>query len=95
MVIVKMPERIRPSFHRYIGIGYSGAETPNSSLKGLRVYEASRDSLAVEVVQPPGCGTWIWMEASANSSTPRCCRESTTLPRVVPLRGLLRTQQVG
>ncbi len=53
MVIIKMPERIKHSFHRYIGIDYSGAETPDSSLKGLRVYEAGRDSLPVEVEPPP------------------------------------------
>jgi hypothetical protein len=29
-----------PAFSRYIGIDYSGAETPLSSLKGLRVYAA-------------------------------------------------------
>src|ERR1035438_9997207 len=29
-----------PLFERYIGIDYSGAETPISSLKGLRVYAA-------------------------------------------------------
>jgi hypothetical protein len=27
-------------FARYIGIGYSGAQTPTASLKGLRVYLA-------------------------------------------------------
>ncbi|MFO7687613.1 MAG: hypothetical protein R6V60_16130 [Desulfobacterales bacterium] len=53
MVIVKMPERIKPMFSRYIGIDYSGAETPDASLKGLRVYEASRESLPVEVGPPP------------------------------------------
>ncbi len=53
MVIVKMPERIKPSFRRYIGIDYSGAKTPDDSLKGLRVYEASRESLPVEVEPPP------------------------------------------
>lgn len=42
-----------PAFHRYIGIDYSGAETPNSSLKGIRVYEATRESLPVEVAPPP------------------------------------------
>lgn len=41
------------SFDRYIGIDYSGAETPSSSLKGLRVYMACRDSEAVEVPPPP------------------------------------------
>ena len=29
-----------PAFALYIGIDYSGAEAPNSSLKGLRVYQA-------------------------------------------------------
>ncbi|MBN2466690.1 MAG: hypothetical protein JXD19_00950 [Deltaproteobacteria bacterium] len=48
-----MPERIKPMFNRYIGIDYSGAETPDSSLKGLRVYEAGRDSFPVDVEPPP------------------------------------------
>jgi hypothetical protein len=29
-----------PHFTRYIGIDYSGAVTPESSCKGLRVYDA-------------------------------------------------------
>src|ERR1039457_6619125 len=29
-----------PAFYRYIGIDYSGAETPDSSCRGLRVYAA-------------------------------------------------------
>ena len=53
MVILKMPDRPGPSFKRYIGIDYSGAETPTSSLKGLRVYEASGEVLPVEVLPPP------------------------------------------
>jgi hypothetical protein len=53
MVILKMPERSCLSFRRYIGIDYSGAETPTSSLKGLRVYEASREVVPVEVQPPP------------------------------------------
>jgi len=40
-------------FDRYIGIDYSGAETPTASLKGLRVYIADRDSEATEVQPPP------------------------------------------
>jgi hypothetical protein len=43
----------KPAFHRYIGMDYSGAETPDSSLKGLRVYEARGASLPVEVEPPP------------------------------------------
>jgi hypothetical protein len=42
-----------PAFERYIGIDYSGAQTPTSSLKGLRVYMADRSSLPVEVQPPP------------------------------------------
>jgi hypothetical protein len=35
-------------FARYIGIDYSGAETPNASLKSLRVYLAEKDLPPVE-----------------------------------------------
>jgi len=42
-----------PLFKRYIGIDYSGAQTPDASLKGLRVYEADRDHSPVEVLPPP------------------------------------------
>lgn len=30
------------AFERYIGIDYSGAQTPQTSLKGLRTYLATR-----------------------------------------------------
>ncbi len=40
-------------FERYIGIDYSGAETANSSLKGLRVYQATRGAEPSEVPPPP------------------------------------------
>jgi hypothetical protein len=43
----------KQSFDRYIGIDYSGAQTPTSSLKGLRVYIADSVSLPVEVEPPP------------------------------------------
>lgn len=39
-------------FSRYIGIDYSGAKTPTSSLPGLRVYLATHDAPAVEVPPP-------------------------------------------
>lgn len=42
-----------PAFDRYIGVDYSGAQTPTSSLKGLRVYMAERASAPVEVQPPP------------------------------------------
>lgn len=41
-------------FERYLGIDYSGAETPTSSLKGLRLYTASPDRPPSEVTPPPG-----------------------------------------
>lgn len=41
-----------PQFERYIGIDYSGAETPTSSLPGLRAYVANRTSPPKEVLPP-------------------------------------------
>lgn len=58
-----MPSTRRPArpprFHRYIGIDYSGAETPTSSLKGLRVYHAEDDHAPVEV-QPQTSSKRYW-----------------------------------
>jgi DNA invertase Pin-like site-specific DNA recombinase len=42
-----------PAFTRYIGIDYSGAETPTASLKGLRVYRVEGAAPPVEVPPPP------------------------------------------
>jgi hypothetical protein len=42
-----------PAFERYIGIDYSGAQTPASSLNGLRVYQADRLTAPQEVPPPP------------------------------------------
>ncbi len=42
-----------PVFQRYIGIDYSGAQTAEASLKGLRVYQATPGAPAVEVEPPP------------------------------------------
>jgi hypothetical protein len=41
-------------FRRYLGIHYSGAETPDSGLKNLRVYSATPDTPPQEVLPPPG-----------------------------------------
>jgi len=41
-----------PCFDRYVGIDYSGGETPVSSLKGLRVYMADNNRLPAEVSPP-------------------------------------------
>ena len=48
-----MPETHRPRFERYVGIDYSGAETPASSLPGLRVFRAEGAGPALEV-EPAG-----------------------------------------
>ena len=42
-----------PAYIRYIGIDYSGAQTPTASLKGLRVYLAEGDAPPAEVLPPP------------------------------------------
>jgi len=42
-----------PAFSRYIGIDYSGAQAPTTSLKGLQVYMADRASSPAEAQPPP------------------------------------------
>jgi hypothetical protein len=69
---------LEPAFHRYIGIDYSGAETPESSCKGLRVYVAA-DSETPEQVQPPpsprkywtrrGLAEWLCKELGGETPT--------------------------
>src|SRR5580693_6110570 len=46
-------------FDRYVGIDCSGAKTPTSSLPGLRVYVANRNSFPSEV-QPPSSPRKYW-----------------------------------
>ncbi len=67
-----------PKFKRYIGIDYSGAQTPTASLKGLRVYLAEGDAAPVEVPPPPsprkywtrrGVAEWL-VERLAETITP-------------------------
>jgi hypothetical protein len=41
------------AFIRYVGIDYSGAQTPTASLSGLRVYRADGHVEPVEVPPPP------------------------------------------
>ncbi len=42
-----------PTFHRYVGLDYSGAKTPSDSLPGLRVFVAESGNEAREVQPPP------------------------------------------
>jgi hypothetical protein len=43
---------LSPLFQRYIGIDYSGAQTSDSGLPGLRVYVADTSSEPEEIMQP-------------------------------------------
>jgi hypothetical protein len=61
------------AFARYIGIDYSGAQTPTCSLPGLRVYQATPASGPQEVMPPPSprkywtrreIAEWLWQELS-------------------------------
>jgi hypothetical protein len=67
-----------PDFCRYVGIDYSGAETPDASLKGLRVYLAQDDAPAAEVLPPPsprkywtrkGIAEWLVLRLSESMPT--------------------------
>jgi hypothetical protein len=68
-----------PSFSRYIGIDYSGAETPNASLKGLRVYLAEGDIPPVEVPPPPSPRKYWTRRGIAEWLTERLAEDIPTL----------------
>ena len=64
-------------FCRHIGIDYSGAKTPTSSLKGLRVYAADDRSAPAEVDPPLGLkkywtrrGVAEWLNAQLSRDEP-------------------------
>ena len=66
------------TFVRTVGIDYSGAATPTSSLKGVRVYLAEDDAVPVEVSPPPssrkywtrrGVAEWLVNQLSENAPT--------------------------
>lgn len=64
-------------FERTIGIDYSGAETADASLKGLRVYETRIDEEAQEVIPPPSAkkywtrrGLAEWLAQELNGDVP-------------------------
>src|SRR5882724_5750359 len=67
------------TFDRYIGIDYSGAETPKSSLKGLRVYVANRTTAPVEVEPPPSPRKYWTRRGIAEWLVERLAEEQTTL----------------
>ena len=68
-----------PSFGRYVGIDYSGAQTPTSSLKGLRVYMADREAFATEVLPPPSPRKYWTRQGIAEWLVEHCLENRPTL----------------
>jgi hypothetical protein len=66
-------------FEHYIGIDYSGAQTPTSSLKGLRVYMADWKSKPVEVQPPPSPRKYWTRRGIAEWLAERLSEDLTTL----------------
>ena len=67
-----------PVFQGYVGIDYSGAQTPSSSIKGLRVYMAEEPAVPQEVGPPPsprkywtrkGIAEWLVERLSEDPAT--------------------------
>jgi hypothetical protein len=67
------------AFARYIGIDYSGAQTPTASLKGLRVYLAEDDALPVEVAPPPSARMYWSRRGIAEWLVERLAEDAPTL----------------
>lgn len=66
------------AFSQYVGIDYSGAATPDDSLKNLRVYAASHDGAPGEIDPPPsrkkywtrrGVAEWLLKRLDEGSPT--------------------------
>jgi hypothetical protein len=66
-------------FNRYIGIDYSGAETPSASLKGLRVFLAEGDAPPAEVLPPPSPRKYRTRRGIAEWLVERLAEETPTL----------------
>jgi hypothetical protein len=67
------------AFDRYIGIDYSGAQTPSSSLPGLRMYLADRISLPCEVPPPAGFKKYWTRRGIAERLVELLSEDTTTL----------------
>ncbi len=67
------------AFARYIGIDYSGAQTPTASLKGLRVYLAEGDAEPVEVPPPPSPRKYWTRRGIAEWLVERLAEDAPTL----------------
>ena len=68
---------IMPQFRRYLGIDYSGAQTPTSSLKGLSIFAATTAQCPIEIQPPPSArkywtrrGLAEWLVAELRDGPP-------------------------
>ncbi len=68
-----------PAFARYIGIDYSGAQTPTASLKGLRVYLAEGGAIPEEVAPPPSRRKYWTRRGVAEWLVERLAEDAPTL----------------
>jgi hypothetical protein len=67
------------AFERYLGIDYSGAQTPTASLKGLRIYMADGDAPPVEVMPPPSPRKYWTRKGIAEWLVERLVEDTATL----------------
>lgn len=75
-----MTDRADPRrFHRTIGIAYSGAETAESSSKGLRVYQTVGDGPAEEAEPPSGPKRYWTRHALADWLVERLSEDTPTI----------------
>jgi hypothetical protein len=68
-----------PAFARSIGIDYSGAATPTSSLTGLRVYMAEGNAPPIEVLPPPSAKKYWSRRAIAQWLVERLAEDAPTI----------------
>jgi len=68
-----------PLFSRYLGIDYSGAGTPVSSLPGLRVYMGAAAAPPIEVEPPPSARKYWTRRGIAEWLVERLSEERPTL----------------
>lgn len=80
-----------PQFNRYIGIDYSGAETADSSCKGIRVYVGEESGEPIQIQPPPsprrywtrrGLAVWLREELDRGISNPCLTAEELGIAKI-------------
>jgi hypothetical protein len=66
-------------FERYLGIDYSGAQTPTTSLLGLRLYEATPTQSPVEICPPPASHKYWTRRSLAEWLVVELCDSTPTI----------------